>query len=62
VLGGEATHINFAVFGGTRPGLEPAIYRYRGGHTNHYITDAFEPEVNMIFHFNKISYYENDHQ
>jgi hypothetical protein len=45
-----------------RPGLEPAIYRYRGDHTNHYITDAFEPEVNMIFHFNKISYYENDHQ
>ena len=39
-LSGEATHINFIVFGLTRPGLEPTIYRTRGEHANHYTTDA----------------------
>jgi hypothetical protein len=34
------THTNFIVFGLTRSGLEPTIYRTRGEHTNHYITDA----------------------
>ena len=24
----------------TRPGLEPTIYRTRGEHTNHYVTDV----------------------
>jgi hypothetical protein len=40
VLSGEATHTNFIVFGLTRPGLEPTIYRTRGEHANHYATDA----------------------
>ena len=31
---------NFIVFGMTRPGLEPTIYRTRGEHANHYATDA----------------------
>jgi len=30
VLSGEATNTNFIVFGLTRPGLEPTIYRIRG--------------------------------
>ena len=40
VLSGEATNTNFIVFGSTRPGLEPTIYRTRGEHANHYATDA----------------------
>ena len=40
VLSGEAMNTNFIVFGPTRPGLEPAIYRTRGEHTNHYATDV----------------------
>ena len=40
MLSGEATNTNFIVFGLTRPGLEPTIYRTRGEHTNHYATDA----------------------
>jgi hypothetical protein len=40
VLNGEATHINFLVFGLTRPRLEPTIYRTRGEHANHYDTDV----------------------
>ena len=28
----EATHTNFIVFGLTRPGFEPTIYRSRGEH------------------------------
>jgi len=36
VLSGEATNTNFIVFGLTRPALEPAIYRTRDEHTNHY--------------------------
>jgi hypothetical protein len=32
--------INFIVFGFTRSGFEPMIYRTRGDHTNHYTTDA----------------------
>ena len=35
VLSGEATNTNFIVFGLTRPGLEPTIYRTRGEHANH---------------------------
>ena len=31
---------NFIVFGLTQPGLEPKIYRTRGEHGNHYVTDA----------------------
>jgi hypothetical protein len=40
VLWGEATSTNFTVFGFTRPGLEPTIYRTQGEHANHYATDA----------------------
>jgi hypothetical protein len=29
-----------SVFGFTRPGLKPTIYRTRGEHSNHYTTDA----------------------
>ena len=41
---GEKTiHADFIIFffGLTRPDLEPTIYSTRGGHTNHYTTDAF---------------------
>jgi hypothetical protein len=31
---------NFIVFGLTPPVLEPTIYRTRGKHPNHYVTDA----------------------
>jgi hypothetical protein len=30
----------YIVFGMTRPGLEPTIYRTRGKHSNHYATDV----------------------
>ena len=40
MLSGEATNTNFIVFGMTRPGLEPTIYRTQGEHANHYATDA----------------------
>ena len=40
MLSGEATNTNSKVFGLTRPGLEPMIYRTRDEHANHYATDA----------------------
>jgi hypothetical protein len=40
MLSREATNNNFIVFGLTRPGLEPTIYRTRGEHANHYATNA----------------------
>jgi hypothetical protein len=40
MLSGEATNTNFIVFGLTRSGLEPTIYRTRGEHANHCTTDA----------------------
>jgi hypothetical protein len=36
----EKKQIQISVFGITRPGLEPMIYRTRGQHANHYATDA----------------------
>jgi hypothetical protein len=42
VLNGEATNTNFKVFGLTRLGLEPTIYRTWDEHTNHYTTDAVQ--------------------
>jgi hypothetical protein len=36
----EATNTNFIVFGLTRPGLEPTMYRTWGEHANHYTTDV----------------------
>jgi hypothetical protein len=44
VLIGEATNTNFIVFGLTRPGLEPTIYRTPDEHNNHYATDAVVSE------------------
>ena len=40
LLSVEATHTNCIVFGLTRLGLEPTIYRTRGEHAKHYTTDA----------------------
>jgi hypothetical protein len=40
LLSGKATNTNFIVFGLTRPGLEPTIYRTLGQHSNHYTSDA----------------------
>jgi hypothetical protein len=34
VLSEEATHTNCIVFGLTRSGLKPTIYRTQGGHAN----------------------------
>ena len=42
VLSGEATNINFIVFGLIQPELELTIYRNRGKHANNYITDTVE--------------------
>jgi hypothetical protein len=39
-IGNYATNTNLVIFGLTRPGLEPTIYRTRGEHGNHYVTDA----------------------
>ena len=47
VLSGEATNNNLKVFGLTRPGLKPTIYRTRGEHANHYTTDAVLNNVKM---------------
>ena len=43
MLSREATNTNFIVFGLTRSGLEPTIYRNRGEYANHYTTD--EPTI-----------------
>jgi hypothetical protein len=40
VFRGEATQINFIVFGLTRPGLELTIYHTQGEQGNHYSADA----------------------
>ena len=40
VLRGDATNTNFIVFGLTRSGLEPTIYRTRDEQAYHYTTDA----------------------
>ena len=40
VISGEATNTNVIVFGLTRTGLEPTIYRTRDDKANHYATDA----------------------
>jgi hypothetical protein len=39
VLSGEATNTNLIVFGLTRLGLQPTIYRTLGEHVNRYATD-----------------------
>ena len=40
VFSGQATNINFIVFGQTLPGVEPTIYRNRGEQANQYTTDG----------------------
>jgi hypothetical protein len=47
VLSGEAANTNRLVFGFTRSGLEPIIYRTRGEHANHYITFAVEIDMGI---------------
>ena len=39
MLSEETTNTNFIVFGLSRPGRKPTIYRTRGEHANHYTTD-----------------------
>ena len=40
MFSGEVAHSNFIVFGLTRLGIEPAIYRTPWEHANRYTTDA----------------------
>jgi hypothetical protein len=49
LLSGEATNTNFIVFGLTRSGLEPMIYRTLGEHTNHYTTNAVQNELMVLY-------------
>ena len=52
MLSGEAANTNLIVFGLTRPGLEPTIYRTRSEHAIHYATDAVqsgERETPLVF-------------
>ena len=46
MLSGETTNTNFIVFGLTRLGLEPTIYRTLGEHANNCTTDG-ESELDM---------------
>jgi hypothetical protein len=55
MLSGEATNTNFIVFGLTRPGLKPTIYRTRGEHANHYLTDAVKHVLSLRRGENDIS-------
>jgi hypothetical protein len=47
VLIGKATNTNSIVFGLTRSGLEPTIYRHRGEHDNHSTTDAVRIHIEV---------------
>ena len=54
----EAANINFIFISLPRPGLEPTIYTTKGGHANHYTTDAVktnyeQTKINFqLFHGN----------
>ena len=48
LISGEATNINFIVFGLTRP---YSIYRTRGENANHYATDALKAVILSFFIF-----------
>ena len=48
MLSGEATNTNFIIFGLTRPGIEPTIYRIRDEHANHYTTSAVYFELRTL--------------
>jgi hypothetical protein len=41
-LSREATNTNYIIFGLTRSGFEPTIYRTLGKHANHYTTDVLD--------------------
>jgi hypothetical protein len=45
MFSGETTNTNFIIFGLTRLGLEPTIYRTLGEHANHYATDVVTHSV-----------------
>ena len=47
LLPSQATNTNCIVFGLTRAGLEPTIYRTRGQHANHYTSDAVDKNINF---------------
>jgi hypothetical protein len=49
VLSGETTNTNFKVFGFTGSGLKPMNYHTRGGHTNHYTTNAVQYKLERIY-------------
>jgi hypothetical protein len=49
VLRGEATNINFIVFGLTQSGLEPTNYCTQGEHAHHYATDAVIEKTLLLF-------------
>ena len=55
MLSREATNTILIVFGLSRSGLEPEIYRTWSNHDNHYTTDAVVSIV--IIHFNNIYKY-----
>ena len=47
---GDATNTNFIVFGLTRSGIEPTIYRSRGEHANSYTQFYFSlPMLSTLF-------------
>ena len=56
MVSGEAPHTNFIVFGLTRPGLEPTIYRTRGEQDNHGTIDAVSK---VLAHFVNLCYVVN---
>ena len=57
VLSEEATNTNFIVFGLTRPGLEPTIFRTRDEHANHYAmnyTLKLKHNIKLLVYMNTI--------
>ena len=49
-LSGEAPNTNFIIFGLTRLGLEPTIYRNRSENANNYATDAVSGLTRLFNH------------
>ena len=52
MLSGEATNTNFIVFGLTRPGIDPTIYRNRGEHANNHTNDTFLTIMTALYNNN----------
>jgi hypothetical protein len=46
-IGCRTNRKRVSVFGFTRPGLKPTIYRTRGEHSNHYATDAVRQHAKL---------------